>query len=265
MNDPAAINELRVSVATYNRVLFPHPEDGTLMLALERKARVREDGSLVVRAQPFGGGVHILNPTPLQRIVGEIRFDSEQSRHEKDFRILVSPSKWELIKEYCLQHLEDEEDIELESVPHRELSEEFAETIKVYLNQNQYTAQPLGFVIENSPVRTENADARGQLTVRIYRIFDVRIVDFTLCRVMLTVNSLYSDQDLAARALQNFENYGKRRATTILTLPLEQVTQSYLTLPPDKRYRKMVIDHHELDESVLAILADVDVPQYQRR
>lgn len=264
MNDLAAINQLRVSVATYNRVVFPHPEDGTPMLALERKARVMEDGSISVRAQPFGGGVHILNPTPLQKIVGEIRFDSEQSRHEKDFRILISPSKWELIKEYCLHHLEDEEDIELESVPHRELAEEFAETIKVYLNQNQYTIQPLGFVIENSPVRTENADARGQFTVRLYRIFDARIVDFALCRVMLTVNELYSHQDLGARALQNFENYGKRRATTILTLPLDRVTESYLALPPEQRYRKMVIDDHQLDESVLAILMDVEVPQYER-
>jgi hypothetical protein len=265
MSDLAAINQLRVSVATYNRVLFPHPEDGTLMLALERKARVREDGSLAIRAQPFGGGVHILNPTPLKKIVGEIQFDSEQSRHERDFRILVSPSKWELIKEYCLQHLEDEEDIELESVPHRELAEEFAETIKVYLNEHQYTVRPVGFVIENSPVRTENIDARGQLTVRIYRIFEVNILDFTLGRVMLTVNNLYSDQDLGTRALQNLEYYGRGRATTILTLPLSQVTESYLALPPEGRYRKLRIDDHELDESVLAILVDVEVPQYQRR
>jgi hypothetical protein len=30
------------------------------------------------------------------------------------------------------------------------------------------------------------------------------------------------------------------------------------------RYRKIMIDNHELEESVLAILEDVDVPQYQR-
>jgi hypothetical protein len=264
MNNLAAIDQLRVSVATYNRVVFAHPEDGTPMLALERKARVMEDGSISVRAQPFGGGVHILNPTPLQNIVGEIRFDSEQSRYEKDFRILIPPSKWELIKEYCLRHLTDEEDIELESVPHRELAEEFAEASKVYLSQDHYAVRPLGFVIENSPVRTENADARGLLTVRLYRIFEVQIVDLTLCRVMLTVNGLYSAQDLRARALRNFEDYDKRRATTILTLPLESVKKTYLALPLEQRYRKLVIDGHELDESVLAILMDVEVPQYQR-
>jgi hypothetical protein len=263
MNDRTTIDQLRVSVATYNRVVFSHPENGTLMLALERKAKVRQDGSIGVRAQPFGGGVHILNPTPLKKIVGEIRFDSEQSKHEKDFRILIPPSKWELLKEYCLRHLEDEDDIELESVPHRELTEEFAETIRVYLKPNQYTVQPLGFVIENMPVRTENADARGQLTVRLYRIFEVRIRDVTLCKVMLSVNELYSSQELGGRALQNLQYYGKGRASTILLLPLDKVTEFYLALPTEKRYQKVILDGHELDESVLAIL-DVEVPQYQR-
>ena len=62
-------------------------------------------------------------------------------------------------------HLKDEEDIELETEPDRELTEEFFETIKVKLNPGQYTVQPQGFVIENNPVRSENAEARGQLTV----------------------------------------------------------------------------------------------------
>jgi hypothetical protein len=41
------------------------------------------------------------------------------------------------------------------------------------------------------------------------------------------------------------------------------VTEFYLALPPEERYRKVAIDGHELDESVLAIL-DVEVPQYQK-
>jgi len=51
---------MRVSVGTYNEVFFPHPENGMAMLALERKATVLKDGSVNVRAQPFGGGVKIL-------------------------------------------------------------------------------------------------------------------------------------------------------------------------------------------------------------
>jgi hypothetical protein len=44
---------------------------------------------------------------------------------------------------------------------------------------------------------------------------------------------------------------------------LNKVVDSYLTLAPEARYRNLVVENHELDESVLAVL-DVDVPQYQR-
>jgi hypothetical protein len=264
MNDLTEIKQLRASVATYNRVLFQHPESGAQMLALERQATVLEDGSISVRGQPFGGGIHILNPTPLQRIIGRIQYDSERSKNEQDFRILIPPSKWELIKEYCLRHLRDEEDIDLETEPDREMTEEFFETIKVKLNPDQYSVQPQGFVIENNPVRSENPYARGQLTVHLYRIYEVQILDPVLCRIMLTISHLYSDQEVAALAQQDFDNYGKGRFNTILTLPLHSVRDSYLALAPEVRYREITVDQHVLDESVLAILQDVDVPEYQR-
>jgi hypothetical protein len=266
MNDIDSTKQLRASVATYNQVIFPHPEDGTMMLALERKATVLKDGSVSILSQPFGGGIRILNPTPLQRIIGKIQFDSERSKQEQDFRILIPPSKWDLIKEYCLHHLEfdDEEEIELESGPDRELTEEFMDAINVKLNPRQYTVQPLGFVIENSPVQSKNDYARGQLTVHLYRVFKVEIIDQTLCKVMWSVSQLYSDQDLGERALQNFENGGKGRANTMLTLSLSQVRESYLALSPEMRYGKILIDDHELEESVLAIFEDINVPQYQR-
>ena len=264
MSDTGEIQQVRVSVSTYNRVMFPHPDSGIEMLALERQAAATDNRHVHVRSQPFGGGIHILNPIRLQEIIGEIRFDSERSKHERDFRILIPPSKWELIKEYCLHHLEDEEDLELETEPDRELTEEFMETINAKLNPGQYTVRPLGFVIDSSPVRSRNIYARGQLTLHLYRIFEVRIVDGTLCRLMQTIDQLYTDRDLEARALHDFENYGKGRINTILTLPLKEVMETYLGLPPETRFQKVVIDGHELDESVLAILKDVAVPQYQR-
>ena len=264
MNDLNEIKQLRVSVATYNRVLFQHPDDGRQMLALERQATVMGDGNASVKSQPFGGGIHILNPTPLEKIIGKIQFDSERSKHEKDFRILIPPSKWELIKEYCLRHLKDEEDLALETEPDRELTEEFFDTVKVKLSPDQYTVEPQGFVIENNPVRSENARARGQLTVHIYRVYEVHVVNNTLCRVMLTISNLYSDQDVKALALQDFENYGEGHFNTILTLPLESVTETFLSLVPEERYQNIMVDHHELDESVLAILGGIEVPQYER-
>jgi hypothetical protein len=266
MDNIDTTQQLRASVGTFNQVLFPHPEDGTRMLALERQATVRKDGSVSIRAQPFGGGVRILNPTRLQTIIGKIQFDSERSKQEQDFRILIPPSKWELIKEYSLHHLEfeEEEDSEIESGPDRELTEEFMETINVKLNGGQYTVQPMGFVVENKPVQSKNDYALGQLTVHLYRVFKVQMIDSSLCRVMWSVSQLYSDQELGERALQNLEYGGKGRANTILTLPLDQVKESYLALAPEMRYQKIVIDNHELDESVLAILEDIEVPQYQR-
>jgi hypothetical protein len=171
------MNQLRVSVATYNQVVFPHPENGTLMLALERKAIVLKDGIVNVLAQPFGGGVKILNTKALQEIVREFQFDSDRSKQEQDFRILIEPSKWEAVKQYCLLHLRDPNDPELESAPDRELVEEFEETMGMGLKSSQYTVQPMGFVIEDHPVWTENWYARGFPTVRVYRTYKVEIVD----------------------------------------------------------------------------------------
>ena len=251
---------LRVSVATYDQVVFPHPENGTLMLALERKATVLKDGSINVRAQPFGGGVKILNAKSLQEIVGKIQFDSERSKQEQDFRILIQPSQWEAVKQYCLLHLESPDDPEIESAPDRELVEEFEETMGVELKPSQYTAQPMGFVVENTPVWTENWYARGFLTVRVYRTYKVEIVDMELCKSLLDASQRVSDEELGKRALKN----EKGRANSVLALPLERVRETFLALPPEKRFDKIEVDRHILDESVLAVLGDVDVPQYQR-
>ena len=88
----AAEQNLRVSVATLNRVVFLHPENESLMLALQRRATVSHDGSVRVRAQPYGGGVRILDQAPLQIIIGQIQFDGERSEREADFRILRHPN-----------------------------------------------------------------------------------------------------------------------------------------------------------------------------
>jgi hypothetical protein len=258
--------DLRVSVATLDRVVFTHPQDGTSMLALERKASlISEPGhSARVRAQPFGGGVRILNPDALQSLIGPIRFDSARSQAEQDFRILIPASDWEDVKLFCLQHLGNPHDAHLESSPDRELVEEFAEVLGEHLERDQYRYQPGGFVIENHPVPTTNAYARGQPTVRIYRIFEVHIEDERLCAGILGASQQVSDQDLARLALEDLQNGGKGRANALLALPLSLVCDSYLALAPKMRYRLITVAGHQLDESVLAILDDVEVPQYQR-
>lgn len=254
------MNQLRVSVATYDQVIFSHPENGMLMLALERKATILKDGNVHVRAQPFGGGVKILNTKTLKEIVGEIQFDSERSKQEQDFRILIEPSQWEAVKQYCLQHLANPFDPALESAPDRELVEEFEETMSVGLERSQYTVEPMGFVIEENPVQTENWYARGFSTMRIYRPYRVHLVDAKLCKTLLVASQQVSDQDIGERAVIN----ERGRANTILTLPLDFVKEAWLAIPPDARYRRIKVQGYDLDESVLVVLGDVDVPQYQR-
>jgi len=254
------MSQLRASVATYNQVVFPHPESGITMLALERKATVLKNGSVSVLAQPFGGGVKILNIKSLKEIVGEIQFDSERSKQEQDFRILIQPSQWEAVKGYCLLHLENPNDPEIESTPERELVEEFVETMGISLNLNQYVVEPIGFVVENTPVWTENWYARGFPTVRVYRTYRVKLLDAELCKTLLFTSQQVSNEELGMRALNNKAG----RANSVLALPLDEVREAYLALSPETRYGKIEIENHKLDESVLAVLMDVEVPQYQR-
>jgi hypothetical protein len=253
-----------VSIATYNQVAFPHPQDGVSMLVLERKASLEENGSTYVRAQPFGGGVRILDAAPLQELIGEIRYDSERSQRDQDFRILIQPSQWPMVKDYVLDHLGDSNDLDVEASPDRELVEEFEETLQVELKPTQYEVQPLGFVLEETPVWTRNWYARGFMTVRIYRTFRAHITDGGLCEALLSASQGHSDHDLGQLALMDSQKGGRGRANSVLTLPLRRVTESYLALPPEERYRKITVDNHRLDESVLVILPEVDVPQYQR-
>jgi hypothetical protein len=42
------------------------------------------------------------------------------------------------------------------------------------------------------------------------------------------------------------------------------VREAFLALPPEKRFNKIDVDHHKLDESVLVVLEDIEVSQYLR-
>ena len=234
------------------------------MLALERKATVLDGGSVIVLAQPFGGGIRISNLAPLQKIIGEIRFDSERSQQEKDFRLLIPPSTWEAVKQYCLSQFENPDGSELETSPDRELAEEFEETFATRLFPDQYAIQPMEIVIENTPSQTKNWYARGWPTVRVYRTFKVQIHDGKVCQSMLAASQAISDQELGKTALEDFRSGGRGCANSVLVLPLDQVIEAYLAIPSEKRFRRLSVENHDLDESVLAVLGDVEVPQYRR-
>ena len=171
---------LRVSVAALVRVILQNPRDGEWMLALERKATLRETENgreIQVTSQPFGGAIHIRDLNLLHDLIGGFHFDSEHSRDEQDFRIFIRPSAWSGLQAYCIQHISSVGDPLLEPNPERELAEEFAEALQVNLKPEQYVCKPVTTLVENEAAPTDNFYSKGSPTVRVYRIFEACITD----------------------------------------------------------------------------------------
>jgi len=258
---------LRVSVGALVRVLFENPRDGELMLALERKATLHkaESGRVVeVKSQPFGGAIRILDLRALRELIGDFHFDNERSRSEQDFRIFIRPSDWDVVRDFCIQHFSRVDDPILETDPRRELAEEFADALKINLTPDQYILKPVGTVVEDDPAPTENIHARDILTVRVYRIFEARIVDSSLAHTMMTNSESISHRDLCALALKDAQNGGKGRANAILALPMKGITDHYLAMSPEKRNAPVLFEENRLDETVPAVLEGITIPKYQR-
>jgi len=266
MNTIGATAELslRVSVAALARVLFKHPENGAFMLALERKATLRE-GTVNVMSQPFGGAIRILNLDVLNDLLGEFHFDSQRSRDEQDFRLFIRPSGWSVIREFCIDHFSHDDDLILETDPTRELAEEFYDALKISLKPEQYSSKPVATVIENDPTPTDNIHAEGVPTVRVYRIFEVIISDSGLIDAMLANSDMVSDQDLRDLAIDDAQTGSKGRANAILAASMKQIhAAAYSAMPPAERDTSILFEQHQLDRTVTAVLDNITNPQYQR-
>ena len=258
---------LRVSVAILVRVLFENPKNGEWRLALERKATLHkaEDGNEVeVRTQPFGGAIRIMDLSALETLAGHFHFDTECSCSEQDFRILIRPSAWETVREFCIEHLKQEADPIIETNPARELTEEFADAMKINLQREQYSCKPVATVIENEAVPTENINAKGLQTARVYRVFEAIILDSALALRIMKNSESISNRQLRELALVDEQNGGKGRANAILALPLRPLTDHYLSLPPEKRNAPILFEEYRLEETVSAILDGINTPKYQK-
>ena len=257
---------LRVSVGALVRVLFAHPANGEILLALERKATLlkSEDGySVEVKSQPFGGALQILDPSPLQKRIGGFHFDSEPSRLEQDFRIFIRPSDWEAVREFCQDHIRRPDTSVLEADPTRELAEEFADALGIDLEPSQYSVQAVGIIMEEHPSSTEFIHAIGYPTVRIYRIFEARILDSSLASALIRNSETCSDSELCKIALEDARHGGLGRANAVLALPLNQVTAAYPSAPLESHNTPIWFQDHQLDETVAAVLDGVFVPKYR--
>jgi len=254
---------LRVSVATLVRVIFKHPGNDKLMLALERKATLRVD-KVEVKSQPFGGAIRILDVDAIQDLIGRFHFDSERSHAEQDFRLFIQPSSWSALREFCIQHLSNTDDPTLETDPSRELIEEFSDALKIKLQPEQYTSKPVATVVEDDAALTKNINANGYPTVRVYRVFETSITDSALAHAIMENSEGLSRERLCKLALKDARNGGKGRANAMLVLPLKQLTEEYLSMPPEKYNAPILYEKHRLEETVPAILEGITVPKYQR-
>jgi hypothetical protein len=128
---------------------------------------------------------------------------------------------------------------------------------------DQYTCKPVRIVVENDPAPAENFCARGCPTVRVYRIFECRLVDTALINAMLTISNSQSNEILKGLALEDERKDGKGWANAVLTLSANEVTAFYLATSPQDRDQPVLFQGYLLDETVAAILEDIPVPKYQ--
>ena len=251
---------LRVSVATLVRVVFQHPVNREWMLALERKATLHKD-KVEVKSQPFGGAIRILDLDAIYELIGDFHFDSEQSRFEQDFRLFIRPSSWPLLREFCIEHLSLVDDKVIETDPSRELIEEFTDALKVNLRPEQYVSTPVATIVENEAAPTENFYAAGIPTVRVYRIFEAVISDDALIYAVIKNSESISHNNLCTLALDDFQNGGKGWANAALTLPLKNLSDHYLAMPPEERNTYFMFEKNRLDETISKVLDDIKVPK----
>lgn len=253
---------LRASVATLVRVVFKHPLTDELMLALECKATLRGD-KVELKSQPFGGAIRILDVDAVHDLIGDFHFDSERSRAEEDFRLYIQPSAWSVLRKFCIQQFSRVDNPTLETDPARELAEEFEDALKLELMPEQYVCIPVATVVEDEAAPTKNIHANGYPTVRVYRVFEASITDSALADAILKNSESISRERMSELALKDARNGGKGRANALLVLPLKQLTEYYLSMPPKKWNTPILYEKHRLAETVAAILEGITAPRYQ--
>ncbi len=263
---PTQTLDLRVSVAALARVLVVHPKLGQVLVVLERTATVQEtEGKLqvTVKAKPFGGGVRLRDVQALQDAIGEFHFDSERSRQEADFRILIRAEDWPRVQAFCLRHLGQAGGV-LETSPLRELEEEFQDALGMGIGLQQITIQPAGIVVEARPAHTASVRAPGRPTVRIYSVREVWLRSPELITAVLDNSTSYSNVQLHQLAWEDWRRGGKGRANAVLILPVVELIDWYGRIPMGERGSPLVLGGHLLDGNVPAILPEVECPKYWR-
>ena len=258
---------LRVSVAALVRVLFENPVNGKTMLALERTATLRKEENksvVVVKAKPFGGGVRLLKPQLLKKFIGEFRYDRARSRVEGDFRLQINPEKWVKVKELCNEHLKEPNRGILDPSPVREISEEFEDCLGICVTPDEYYLTSQGMIVEELLTETQNVNALGHPTLRIYYIFEATFKKREIIDMMMDNSKRYPDTILKMLAKKDARQGGKGRANAFLTLFLDELNEHYRSLPTEKHIGSILYKGHQLAGNVPVIL-DINKSHKYRR
>jgi len=235
------------------------------MLALEHKATLvpgDTSSQVILKAQPFGGAIRILDLNLLRQIAGTFNFDSNKSRTEGDFRIYIRPSSWETVRDFCIQQMRAGASSVLEHDPARELAEEFEDALEIQLKPSQYTLNPIGIVSENEPAPTANPRSPGYPTARIYQVDEVQIQDPELCKLMVANSQKHPFRVLRDLAQDHTPDGRQGRANAMLVASLEQVREAILATPLNQRGEPLKFKDTLLDGNVGALFNDIAVPRY---
>ena len=258
---------LRISVAAIVGVYFSDPENGKTMLVLERTATLQMiDGKpeVSVKVKPFGGGVRLLDPERLNILIGKFHYDSRKSSEEKDFRIRANPDSWVKIKEICKEHLIYPDKGLLDTGPERELGEEFEDSLKIKIGTDDYFLRKKGMVFEDLQVNTNNINAPGSPTVRVYYLFDARIKSQHIIKQILENSRKYSDNDLSKMALEDYNQGGKGRVNAVLSVEPDDLKNFYVSIPVDKRGGLLRYGEHQLEGNIPALFEDISSNKFKR-
>ena len=263
--DSAKELKLRVSVGVLVKVLFTNPATGQITLALERIATLRKiNGSskVDVTVKPFGGGVRITDPQELKKLIDDFQYDSEKSKEEKDFRILIYQEMWGKIKEICNDQWHGKGKRIFDYSPDRELAEEFEDSLNVKLKSDEYRLIPKSMIVQNLPSRTNNIRAQGRPTVRVYYIFEAWIKSYELIKLMMTKSKEYSENDFKKAALKHAELGGKGRANSIMIIGIDELRDKFNSIPLKERSGNINFNEFKLEENVLALFSEVKSLNY---
>ncbi|MFZ0455919.1 MAG: hypothetical protein WAM24_19380, partial [Ignavibacteriaceae bacterium] len=186
--------------------------------------------------------------------IGEFNYDSELSKQEKDFRVLVRPESWVKIKGICREHLTGLEKTVIDISPNRELSEEFEDSLRIKLTSENYYLKLLGMAIEEKPDETENIRSKGIPTVRVYYIYLAEIISSGIIKMMLANSKQYSDNDLRKIAMEEKRKGGKERVNAGLTLEPDELGAIYSSLQFKRNNEPVYFGQHRLSGNVPVII-----------